>query len=192
MGTRVYVGNLDPNVQKDELIDICNAYGKLADVWVARNPPGFAFVTFEDTNDAEDCVRALVDRKIGNQAVRAELARNRSGGPSGGGGKGKGKGKGGGYGDRGGHDRRDDRGYNDRRDDRGYDRRDDRGYDRRDRDIDRRDRDYDRRDRDYDRRDSRGRDDRDDDRRRDDRGGQDRRGEDRRRFRDDDNNDKEE
>ena len=57
---RVYIGNLDPNVQKDELIDICNAYGKLQDVWVARNPPGFAFVTYEDTRDAEDCVLSLI------------------------------------------------------------------------------------------------------------------------------------
>ena len=71
---RVYVGNLDPNVQKDELIDIANAYGKLADVWVARNPPGFAFVTYEEHRDAEDAVNALSDRTIGGQVVRAEIA----------------------------------------------------------------------------------------------------------------------
>ena len=58
----MYIGNLDPSVQKDELIDIANAYGKLVDVWVARNPAGFAFVTFEDTRDAEDCVRAMGSR----------------------------------------------------------------------------------------------------------------------------------
>ena len=142
-GTRVYIGNLDPQVQKDELIDICNAYGNLSDVWVARNPPGFAFVTFVDLRDAEDAVRALIDRKIGSQVIRAEIAKNRSG-PSGGKGGGKRGGKGGGGG-----------GYDDRNggggrygDDRRDDRRGDRD-DRRDRDVDRRDRrdDYDRRDR---------------------------------------------
>ena len=34
-------------------------YGPLRNVWVARNPPGFAFVEFEDPRDAEDSVKAL-------------------------------------------------------------------------------------------------------------------------------------
>ncbi len=41
---RVYFGNLDPGTQKEELADVCEKYGKLADVWIARNPPGFAFI----------------------------------------------------------------------------------------------------------------------------------------------------
>jgi len=41
---RVYFGNLDPDVQKDELDDTCNKFGRVSDIWIARNPPGFAFV----------------------------------------------------------------------------------------------------------------------------------------------------
>ena len=41
---RVYFGNLDPDVQKEEVEDICNKFGRVSDVWIARNPPGFAFV----------------------------------------------------------------------------------------------------------------------------------------------------
>ena len=41
---RVYFGNLDPDVQKDQLDDTCNKFGRVSDVWIARNPPGFAFV----------------------------------------------------------------------------------------------------------------------------------------------------
>lgn len=28
-------------------------------VWVARKPPGFAFIEFEDRRDADDAIRAL-------------------------------------------------------------------------------------------------------------------------------------
>ena len=41
---RVYVGNPDPGTQKEELADAFEKHGKLADVWIARNPPGFAFI----------------------------------------------------------------------------------------------------------------------------------------------------
>lgn len=32
-------------------------YGAIRSIWVARKPPGFAFVEFEDPRDADDCVR---------------------------------------------------------------------------------------------------------------------------------------
>lgn len=34
-------------------------YGQIRSIWVARKPPGFAFVEFEDTRDAEDAVKRL-------------------------------------------------------------------------------------------------------------------------------------
>ena len=34
-------------------------YGTLKSGWVARRPPGFAFIEFEDPRDAEDAVRKL-------------------------------------------------------------------------------------------------------------------------------------
>ena len=57
-------------MSKYELEDIFNRYGKLKNVWVARNPPGFAFVEFEDERDAEDAVKALDGTRIcGQRAV---------------------------------------------------------------------------------------------------------------------------
>ena len=41
---RVYVGNLDPGTEKEALKDAFEKHGRLADVWIARNPPGFAFI----------------------------------------------------------------------------------------------------------------------------------------------------
>lgn len=29
-------------------------YGRISDIWIARNPPGFAFIDFEDDRDARD------------------------------------------------------------------------------------------------------------------------------------------
>lgn len=59
LSCKVYVGNLGNNASKNELEDVFSKYGPLRNVWVARNPPGFAFVEFEDPRDAEDAVRGL-------------------------------------------------------------------------------------------------------------------------------------
>lgn len=53
------MGNLLNNASKNELEDVFSKYGPIRNVWVARNPPGFAFIEFEDPRDAEDAVRGL-------------------------------------------------------------------------------------------------------------------------------------
>ncbi|RLN06760.1 hypothetical protein BBO99_00001104 [Phytophthora kernoviae] len=44
MGTRVYVGGLPRDATSREIQDGFGRYGHVANIWVARNPPGFAFV----------------------------------------------------------------------------------------------------------------------------------------------------
>ena len=61
---KVYVGDLGSDANKQDLEDAFSYYGRLRNVWLARNPPGFAFVEFEDSRDAEDAVRALDGRYI--------------------------------------------------------------------------------------------------------------------------------
>ncbi|XP_042497768.1 serine/arginine-rich splicing factor RSZ21A isoform X1 [Macadamia integrifolia] len=95
--SRVYVGNLDPRVTERELEDQFRAYGVLRSVWVARKPPGYAFVEFDDRRDALDAIRAL----DGKNGWRVELSHNSK---SGGGGRGGGRGRGGGGGGGGGDD----------------------------------------------------------------------------------------
>ncbi|EPQ01744.1 Serine/arginine-rich splicing factor 3 [Myotis brandtii] len=71
---KVYVGNLGNNGDKTELERTFGYYGPLRSVWVARNPPGFAFVEFEDHRDAADAVRELDGRTLCGCRVRVELS----------------------------------------------------------------------------------------------------------------------
>uniref|UniRef100_G1QC37 RRM domain-containing protein n=1 Tax=Myotis lucifugus TaxID=59463 RepID=G1QC37_MYOLU len=82
---KVYVGNLGDNGDETELERAFGYYGPLKSVWVARKPPGFAFVEFEDPRDAADAVRELDGRTLCGCRVRVELSngerRSRNRGP---------------------------------------------------------------------------------------------------------------
>ena len=64
LACKVYVGNLGNNASKYELEDAFAKYGPIRNCWVARNPPGFAFIEFEDPRDAEDSVRGLDGTRV--------------------------------------------------------------------------------------------------------------------------------
>ncbi|PWZ29440.1 Serine/arginine-rich splicing factor RSZ21 [Zea mays] len=72
---RVYVGNLDARVTSGELEDEFRVFGVLRSVWVARKPPGFAFIDFDDRRDAEDAIRDL----DGKNGWKVELSRSTNG-----------------------------------------------------------------------------------------------------------------
>ncbi|KAL8453461.1 hypothetical protein Emag_001834 [Eimeria magna] len=74
-GRKVYVGNLDPEATSTELDEIFRRYGKLSNIWVARNPPGFAFITFEDARDARDAVEATDGILHREKYLRVEIAK---------------------------------------------------------------------------------------------------------------------
>ena len=74
---KVYIGNLGNNGSKYEIEDVFGEYGPLKNVWVARNPPGFAFVEFENSRDAEDSVRGLDGTRVCGQKVQVEMSSGR-------------------------------------------------------------------------------------------------------------------
>eukprot|EP00268_Persea_americana_P016320 TRINITY_DN1772_c0_g3_i1.p1 TRINITY_DN1772_c0_g3~~TRINITY_DN1772_c0_g3_i1.p1 ORF type:complete len:222 (-),score=20.16 TRINITY_DN1772_c0_g3_i1:2103-2768(-) len=74
--TRVYVGNLDSRVTERELEDEFWVFGVLRSIWVARKPPGYAFIDFDDRRDALDTIREL----DGKNGWRVELSHNSRGG----------------------------------------------------------------------------------------------------------------
>jgi len=83
---KVYIGDLGNDGSKSELEEAFGYYGRLKNVWVASNPPGFAFVEFEDDRDAEDAVRGLDGQTVCGRKVRVEMAKPRRGRGGGGGG----------------------------------------------------------------------------------------------------------
>lgn len=83
-GTRVYVGNLCEKVKKEDLEGEFTKYGKLNSVWVAFNPPGFAFVEFESRDDAEKACDLLNGTEVLGSKLRVEISKGRPKGRDGG------------------------------------------------------------------------------------------------------------
>lgn len=105
----VYVGGLSEDIQKEDLEREFGKFGNLTKVWVARNPPGFAFIEFEDDQDANEAIKEMNGATINGSEIRVDISRGR-------GGRRGGRGGGGGGGFRG---RRDSGGFRGRRG--GYD-----------------------------------------------------------------------
>jgi len=76
-GTRVYVGNLGEKVKKEDLEGEFTKYGKLNSVWVAFNPPGFAFVEFESRSEAEKACDILNGTEVLGSKLRVEISKGR-------------------------------------------------------------------------------------------------------------------
>ncbi|KAE9413739.1 hypothetical protein Angca_005396, partial [Angiostrongylus cantonensis] len=85
MDCKVYVGGLPNDATSQEIEDAFYRFGRIRKVWVARRPPGFAFVEFEDSRDAEDAVKALDGSRICGVRARVELSHGRGRGGGGGG-----------------------------------------------------------------------------------------------------------
>ena len=96
---KVYVGGV-LGLEEADLRKEFEPFGKVRRAWVARNPPGFAFLWFEDPLDAEDACRDLNNKEITpTNRLRVELSKpGAGGGGRGGGGRDGGGGRGGGRG----------------------------------------------------------------------------------------------
>lgn len=88
-GTRVYVGNLTDKVKKEQLDEEFSRFGKLNSVWIAHNPPGFAFIEFANKNEAESACDSLNGQELLGSKLRVEISKGRSR-PGGRGGRGGG------------------------------------------------------------------------------------------------------
>merc|ERR1711931_387793 len=73
-----YIGNLgsDPP-STTEVEKEFSYYGKLQSVWIARRPPGFAYVEFEDGRDARDACKDLDGRTVFGRRIKVEISHGR-------------------------------------------------------------------------------------------------------------------
>lgn len=78
MGTRLYIGNLPMDMKEKDLEDIFYKFGKITDMQLKmpERPPAFGFVTFEDSRDADEAVRA---RSVNRGTGVFRLVRGRRG-----------------------------------------------------------------------------------------------------------------
>ena len=55
---------MQSHVEERDLEDVFGKFGRIENIWIARKPPGFAFVNFEDSRDAEDAQRDIDGREV--------------------------------------------------------------------------------------------------------------------------------
>eukprot|EP00924_Labyrinthula_sp_SR-Ha-C_P010782 maker-scaffold_35-snap-gene-1.55-mRNA-1 protein AED:0.21 eAED:0.21 QI:102/1/1/1/0.4/0/6/765/254 len=85
MSAKVYVGNIPPDSTEKEIDSLFHKFGRIEQVWLAKNPPGlllcvvllsgFAFVTFQDERDAEEAIRAMDGKNELGRTIKVEMSR---------------------------------------------------------------------------------------------------------------------
>ncbi|XP_028968738.1 uncharacterized protein LOC100904155 [Galendromus occidentalis] len=99
---RIFVGGISESIQKEDLESVFSKYGRLTNVWVAQNPPGFAFVDFDDNQNASDAVAQMDGQELNGMTLKVAPYRGRRNNRGRGGFRGGGGGGGrGGFGGRG-------------------------------------------------------------------------------------------
>jgi len=77
-GYRLHISPLNPRTSRRDIEKIFAKFGTINEVWMATNPPCFAFVNFKHRADAEDAMEALDGKMIDNSRVGISFARKRT------------------------------------------------------------------------------------------------------------------
>jgi|ERR1712062_419025 len=80
---KIYIGGLPDDANKFDLEDAFSRIGRVRDVWVARKPPGFAFIEMEDRRDATDACKELDGTRLCGNRVKVEMSNGGKGGRGG-------------------------------------------------------------------------------------------------------------
>ncbi|KAF8778085.1 RNA-binding protein Rsf1-like [Argiope bruennichi] len=72
----VFVGGLAEDTQKEDLEREFSRFGNLTKVWVARNPPGFAFIDFENDDEANEAIKEMNGTTFNGSEIRVDVSRS--------------------------------------------------------------------------------------------------------------------
>lgn len=73
-GHRVHVADLARDASQREIEKAFERFGKVSEVWLAKNPPCFAFIVFKYKDEAEDAVREMNGVVLCGNRVRVSMA----------------------------------------------------------------------------------------------------------------------
>ncbi|KAG1673055.1 Serine/arginine-rich splicing factor 7 [Nymphon striatum] len=78
--SRLHIADLGTGIDcsKREIERVFEKYGKLREVWLARNPPCFAFVVYDSKDDADEALRHLDGTMLCGGRIRVTIARPRT------------------------------------------------------------------------------------------------------------------
>jgi len=71
------VAELDVDTRKRDLEKVFEKYGRLREIWMARNPPCFAFVVFNHQKDADKALKETDGMMVGHCRIKCTQARPR-------------------------------------------------------------------------------------------------------------------
>ncbi|KAK1933734.1 Serine/arginine-rich-splicing factor SR34 [Phytophthora citrophthora] len=74
---RVFVGNLPDDVRERDLSDKFERFGRITSVKIKfpQRPPPFAFISYDDEQDASDAVRSMNNAMFSGSRLRVEISR---------------------------------------------------------------------------------------------------------------------
>lgn len=65
--SKLYLGQLRPDITQREIEDAFAKFGPIDNLWIARKPPGFAYLTYAEEKDAAEAMRVMDGADVGGR-----------------------------------------------------------------------------------------------------------------------------
>ena len=77
LSCKLYVGNLGEKTDKYEIENIFKEYGDLNNVWIGKNPPGFAFIEYQDPTITTRAFQDIYDVRHSDPSISNKTCQNK-------------------------------------------------------------------------------------------------------------------